>query len=53
MLRAAMVLEAQSPKRRDLIHDAIVRAADARISNGTVVIRRPVVMASGAKPRRR
>ena len=52
-VRAAMVLEAQSPARRDLIHGAILRAAHARTSNGVVMIRRPVVMASGVKPLRR
>jgi SAM-dependent methyltransferase len=49
-VRVAMVLEAQEPGRRDRIHTAIVQAASERTSNGTVVIRRPVVMASGAKP---
>lgn len=49
-VRAAMVLEAQPPARRDLIHGAILRAADARTSDGVVKIRRPVVMASGVKP---
>lgn len=49
-VRAAMVLEAQEPTRRARIHDAILRAARARVSDGTVVIRRPVVMASGVKP---
>ena len=51
-VRAAMVLEAQPPARRDLIHGAILRAADARTSDGVVMIRRPVVMASGVKPPR-
>lgn len=49
-VRAAMVLEAQEPTRRAQIHDAILRAAKARVSDGSVVIRRPVVMASGVKP---
>jgi ubiquinone/menaquinone biosynthesis C-methylase UbiE len=49
-VRAAMVLEAQPPARRDLIHGAILRAADARTSAGVVTIKRPVVMASGVKP---
>jgi SAM-dependent methyltransferase len=48
-VRAAMVLEAQEPTRRERIHDAIFQAARARISNGTVIIRRPVVIASGVK----
>lgn len=52
-VRAAMVLEAQSPARRDMIHGAILRAASARTSDGVVVIRRPVVMASGIRPDRR
>lgn len=51
-VRAAMVFEAQPSARRDLIHGAILRAADARTSNGVVTIRRPVVMASGVKPTR-
>jgi ubiquinone/menaquinone biosynthesis C-methylase UbiE len=51
-VRAAMVLEAQPPERRDRIHDAIVLAAEARASDGAVVIRRPVVMASGLRPPR-
>jgi ubiquinone/menaquinone biosynthesis C-methylase UbiE len=49
-VRAAMVLEAQPPTRRDQIHRALLRAADARTSGGVVTIRRPVVMASGVKP---
>jgi ubiquinone/menaquinone biosynthesis C-methylase UbiE len=49
-VRAALVLEAQQPARRARIHDAILRAAHARTSGGTVLIRRPVIMASGIKP---
>jgi hypothetical protein len=49
-VRAAMVLEAQPPAHRELIHDAMLQAADARTSGGVVTIRRPVVMASGIKP---
>ena len=49
-VRAAMVLEAQPPARRELIHDAMLQAADARTMGGVVTIRRPVVMASGIKP---
>jgi hypothetical protein len=49
-VRAAMVLEAQAPARRAQIHEAIVDAARARIAHNAVVIRRPVVMASGTKP---
>ena len=49
-VRVAMLLEAQEPARRARIHDAILRAAKARTSGGTVVIRRPVVMASGTRP---
>jgi ubiquinone/menaquinone biosynthesis C-methylase UbiE len=49
-VRAAMVLEAQEPMRREQIHDAVLQAAKANISNGVVVIRRPVVMAWGTKP---
>jgi SAM-dependent methyltransferase len=49
-VRAAMVLEAQPPAHRELIHDAMLQAADARKSGGVVTIRRPVVMASGIKP---
>jgi SAM-dependent methyltransferase len=51
-VRVAMVLEAQEPARRARIHGMILRAAKARVSDGTVVIRRPVVMASGTKPTR-
>ena len=49
-VRAAMVLEAQDPRRRARIHEAIVDAARARISGKVVVIKRPVVMAWGVKP---
>jgi ubiquinone/menaquinone biosynthesis C-methylase UbiE len=49
-VRAAMVLEAQQPARRDRIHDAILQEARARLLDGTVTVRRPVVMASGIKP---
>jgi len=49
-VRVAIVLEAQEPARRARIHDAILRAAQARISGGRVVIRRPAVLASGVKP---
>ncbi|WP_051505709.1 class I SAM-dependent methyltransferase [Mesorhizobium sp. WSM2561] len=49
-VRVAMVLEAQEPARRARIHDAILGAAKARVFDGTVVIRRPVVVASGTKP---
>jgi SAM-dependent methyltransferase len=49
-VRAAMVLEAQEPARRERIHRAILEAAKARMRDGMVVIRRPVVMASGVKP---
>jgi hypothetical protein len=52
-VRAAMVLEAQPPARRNLIHGAIMRAAKARTLDGVVTIRRPVVMASGVRPARR
>jgi ubiquinone/menaquinone biosynthesis C-methylase UbiE len=51
-VRVAIVLEAQEPDRRARIHDAILGAAKARTESGTVVIRRPVVMASGTKPSR-
>jgi SAM-dependent methyltransferase len=49
-VRVAMVLEAQEPARRARIHDAILGAAKARVKDGRVLIRRPVVMASGVKP---
>ena len=49
-VRAAIVLEAQEPVRRARIHDAIFGAAKSHISEGRVIIRRPVVMASGVKP---
>jgi hypothetical protein len=49
-VRVAMVLESQEPTRRARIHDAILGAAKARAGGGTIVIRRPVVMASGTKP---
>jgi SAM-dependent methyltransferase len=51
-VRVAMILEAQEPARRALIHAAILGAARARASGGRVIIRRPVVMASGTKPAR-
>lgn len=51
-VRAAMVLEAQEPARRAQIHDAIFGAAKSRMSEGRVIIRRPVVMASGVKSAR-
>lgn len=50
-VRVAMVLEAQEPARRARIHDAILGAAQARAGGGTVVIRRPVVLACGTKAR--
>ena len=49
-VRVAIVLEAQEPTRRARIHDGIVSAVKARAGGGTIAIRRPVVMASGAKP---
>lgn len=49
-VRVAIVLEAQEPARRARIHDAILSAASARSRGGKIVIRRPVVMASGARP---
>jgi ubiquinone/menaquinone biosynthesis C-methylase UbiE len=49
-VRAAMVLEAQDPKRRIRIHEAMVDAAREHISSEVVVIKRPVVMAWGVKP---
>jgi hypothetical protein len=49
-VRVAIVLEAQEPARRARIHDAILDAAKARSQGGTIVLRRPVVMASGRKP---
>jgi SAM-dependent methyltransferase len=49
-VRVAMVLEAQEPARRMQIHDAILTAARARARGGMVVIRRPVVLASGTRP---
>jgi SAM-dependent methyltransferase len=52
-VRAAIVLEAQQPAHRDRIHEAILRATKTRTSDGVVMIRRPVVMASGVKPSRR
>jgi hypothetical protein len=48
-VRAALVLEAQEAARRARIHEAILRDAKARIADGRVVIRRPAVLASGAK----
>lgn len=48
-VRAAMLLEAQPPARRARIHDAISEAARRRMINGSMIIRRPVVMASGVK----
>ena len=49
-VRVAIVLEAQEPARRARIHDAILNAARARSSASKITIRRPAVMASGAKP---
>lgn len=51
-VRVAMVLEAQEPACRARIHAAILEAAQARASAGVVVIRRPAIMVSGAKPAR-
>lgn len=48
-VRVAIVLEAQEPARRAQIHQAILSAAEAHVSDGRVIIRRPVVMASGTK----
>ncbi len=49
-VRVAIVLEAQEPERRAAIHAAILDAARARADSGTIVIRRPVVLAAGTKP---
>jgi ubiquinone/menaquinone biosynthesis C-methylase UbiE len=49
-VRAAMVLESQEPARRARIHDVIIDAAKRRLSEDRIIIRRPVVMASGVKP---
>ena len=49
-VRVAMILEAQEPERRARIHDAIVAAVTARAVGSTIVIRRPAVLVSGAKP---
>jgi ubiquinone/menaquinone biosynthesis C-methylase UbiE len=49
-VRVAIVMEAQEPAGRARIHAAILEAAKARTSGGTVVLRRPVVMASSVKP---
>ena len=49
-VRVAIVLEAQPPARRARVHEAILSAAKARASGGSIILRRPVVMASGSKP---
>jgi len=51
-VQVAIGLEAQEPAPCARIHDAILSAAKARTENGAVVIRRPVVRASGTKPSR-
>jgi ubiquinone/menaquinone biosynthesis C-methylase UbiE len=48
-VRAAMILEAQTPERRARIHENILAEAKARISGDLIVIRRPSVMAWGTK----
>lgn len=49
-VRLAMMLEAQEPARRALIHAAIVDAASVRTTGGVVTIRRPAVLARGTRP---
>ena len=49
-VRVAIVLEAQASARRARIHEAILSAAKARAGGGGIILRRPVVMASGSKP---
>lgn len=48
-VRAALLLQAQEPRRRARIHEAIVDAAETRRSASGIIIRRPAVLASGAK----
>ena len=49
-VRVAMILEAQEPARRARIHEAILASVKSRAIGSTIVIRRPVVLASGVKP---
>lgn len=48
-VRMAMVIQAQRPESRTKIEDAITRAARARTTGNTTVVRRPTVMAVGEK----
>jgi SAM-dependent methyltransferase len=49
-VRAALLIDAQSPERRARIHEAILAAARATSSTPTaIVIRRPTVIARGTK----
>jgi SAM-dependent methyltransferase len=49
-VRVAMILDAQAPERRTQILDAILASVRGRAIGGTVVLRRPAVLASGVKP---
>lgn len=48
-VRAALLLEAQEPERRVRIHQAIIDAVEAQSGGRDLLIRRPAVLASGAK----
>jgi ubiquinone/menaquinone biosynthesis C-methylase UbiE len=50
-VRAAMLIEAQQPARREKIHKAIISAARANSIGDVILIRRPTVMATGRKAR--
>ncbi len=49
-VRVAMILDAQAPERRRQILDAILASVRGRAIGGTIVLRRPAVLASGVKP---
>jgi SAM-dependent methyltransferase len=49
-VRMAMILEGQTPERRERIHGAILEAVADRRDGDRYTIRRPIVLAAGTKP---
>jgi hypothetical protein len=49
-VRAAMLIDSQAPEHRVKIHEAIILASGGNTPGNPIIVRRPTLLACGAKP---
>jgi hypothetical protein len=49
-VRAAMLIDSQAPEHRAKIHEAIILASGGNTPGNPILVRRPTLLACGAKP---